>query len=87
MARAVNGENEWEGKEELIVGEFGKRMGAEEWSMGEEALLKERRVTGRESTTIAWVSKNYIALDLSWSHPVPADQLVLALRGKTRGKE
>jgi len=45
--------------------------------------VKERRVTGRESTTFAWVSKNSIAPELSQiqpfssyfdsAHPVPAD--------------
>jgi hypothetical protein len=29
--------------------------------MGEEARVKERRVTGRESTALAWDSKNSIA--------------------------
>jgi hypothetical protein len=32
-------------------------MVAEEWSMGEEALVMERRVTGKEFMTFVWVSK------------------------------
>ena len=33
--------------------------------MGEEALMMEGRVTGRESTTFVWVCKNSILLELS----------------------
>jgi hypothetical protein len=40
-------------------------MVTEEWSMEEEALVKEGRVTGRESTTFVWVSKNSMAPELS----------------------
>jgi hypothetical protein len=40
-------------------------MVTEEWSMEEEALVKESRVTGRESTTLVWVSKNSMAPELS----------------------
>jgi hypothetical protein len=65
MGRSVNWEDEWEEEEGLVVGELGRRMVAEGWSMGEEALVKERRVTGRESTALAWVSKNSIAPELS----------------------
>ena len=42
------------------MGELGRRMVAIQWSMGEETLVIERRVTVRESTTFAWVSKNSI---------------------------
>ena len=69
MGRSVNWEDEWEEEEELVVGELGRRMVAEGWSMGEEALVKERRVTGRESTALAWVSKNSIAPELSQIQP------------------
>jgi len=37
--------------------------------MGEEALMEESRVTGRESMTFAWVSKNSIAPELSQIKP------------------
>lgn len=33
--------------------------------MGEEVLVKKRRVTGRDSMTLVWVSKNNIAPELS----------------------
>jgi hypothetical protein len=56
MGRGMNWEYEWEEEEGLVAGEMGSRMVAEEWSMGEEALVKERRVTGRESTAFALVS-------------------------------
>jgi len=69
MGRGVNWEDEWEEEEGLVVGELGRRMVAEEWSMGEEALVKERRVTGRESTALAWVSKNRIAPEHSHIQP------------------
>jgi hypothetical protein len=43
------------GKEEgVVVGQRGRKMVTEEWSMGDEALVKERSVTGRESTTFEW---------------------------------
>ena len=37
MGRAFNWEEEW-GQEEMSVGELGRRMMAEEWSMNEEAV-------------------------------------------------
>jgi hypothetical protein len=36
-------------------------MVTEEWSMEKEAVVKDSRVTGRESTTFVWVSKNSMA--------------------------
>ena len=57
----MNWEDEWEEEEGLVVGELGGRMVAERWLMREEALVEERRVTGRESTALAWGSKNSIA--------------------------
>ena len=45
-------------------------MGAEQWSMGEEALVKEWWVSRRESTTFVRVFKNCIALKLSQIQPV-----------------
>jgi hypothetical protein len=69
MGRRVNWEDEWEEEEGLVVGELGRRMVAEGWSMGEEALVKERRVTGRESTALVWVSTNSIAPELSQIQP------------------
>jgi hypothetical protein len=65
----VNWEDEWEEEEGLVVGDLGRRMVAEGWSMGEEALVKERRVTGRESMALVWVSKNSIAPELSQIQP------------------
>jgi len=58
MGRRGNWEDEWEEEERLVVGEFGRRMVIEDCSMGEEALEKERRITGRESTAFAGVAKN-----------------------------
>jgi hypothetical protein len=72
MGRGVNREDVWEEEDGLVVGELGRRMVAEEWSMGEEALAKERRVTRRESTTFARGSKNSIAPDLSQIQPFPS---------------
>jgi len=69
MGRGVNWEDEWEEEEGLVVGEMGRRMVADEWSMGEEALVKERRVTGRESTAFAWVSEHSIAPELGQIQP------------------
>jgi hypothetical protein len=69
MGRSVNWEDEWEEEEGLVVGELGRRMVAEGWSMGEEALVKKRRVTGSESMALAWVSKNSIAPELSQIQP------------------
>jgi len=57
-------------EDRLEVREMGRRMVTEEWSMAEEALVKERRVTRRESTDIAWVSKNSIATELSQLQPL-----------------
>ena len=47
MGRAFNWEEEWE-QEEMSVGKLGRRMMAEEGSMNEEALIKLRKLTGRE---------------------------------------
>jgi hypothetical protein len=69
MGRSLNWEDEWEEEEGLVVGELGRRMVVEGWSMGDEAPVKERRVTGRESTAVAWVSTNRIAPELSQIHP------------------
>jgi len=66
----VNWEDEWEEEEGLVVGELGRRMVVEEWEVGAEALVKERRVTWRESTALAWFSKNSIAPELSQIQPV-----------------
>jgi len=69
MGRGVDLEDEWEEEEGLIVRQLGRRMVAEEWSMGGDTMVKERRVTGKESTIFAWVSKNSIALELSQIQP------------------
>ena len=47
MGRAFNYGEEW-GQEEMSVGELGRRMMAEEWSMNEKAVMKSRKLTGRE---------------------------------------
>ena len=70
MGTGVNLENECEDQEELVVGELGRRMVAEEWSMGEEAMAKVWRVTRQESMTFVWGSKNSIALELSQIQPI-----------------
>jgi hypothetical protein len=69
LGSGVNWEDEWEEEEGLLVREVGRRMVAEEWSMGEEALVKERKVTGRESMAFSWVSGNSIAPELSQIQP------------------
>lgn len=53
----MNWYNELEKEKRLLVGELGRRIVAEKCSIGEEALEKTRRVSGRESMTFAWVSK------------------------------
>jgi len=67
---------DWEvGREEqegLAVGELGRRMVVEEWSMGGEALVKERRATGRESTIFEWVSNNSVAPELTQIQHFPS---------------
>jgi len=52
MGPNIHLDHEWKEKEELVAGELDRRMAAEEWSIGEEAQVKKRRVTGRESTTV-----------------------------------
>ena len=47
MGRAFNWEEVW-GQEEMSVGELGRRMMAEEWWMNEKALMKLRKLMGRE---------------------------------------
>jgi len=63
IGRVMDWENDWEEEEELVVRELGRRKVAEKWSMREEALVKERRVTGRESTTFVCVLKNSIPVE------------------------
>jgi len=69
MGRTVNWEDEWEEEEGLVVGELDRRMVEAGWSMGEEALVKERRVTGRESAAFACVPENLIPPELSQVQP------------------
>jgi hypothetical protein len=45
IGRGVYWEDEWEEEEGLVVEKLSRRMVAEEWSMGKEALVKERSVT------------------------------------------
>jgi len=73
MGRGVNRENVWEEDEGLAIRELGRRMVTEARLMGEEALVKEGRVTRRKSTTLVWVSKNRIALELSQIQPFSSD--------------
>jgi len=70
IGRGVNWEAVWAEEEGLLVGELDSWMVADEWSMGEEALLEERRVTRRESMTFVWVCNNSIAPDLSRIEPI-----------------
>ena len=69
MGSGVNWEEEWEEEEGVVVGELGRRMVAEVWSMGEEDLVKAMRVTGIESTAFAWVSTHSTAPELSIIQP------------------
>ena len=69
MGRGVNWEDEGKEEEGLVVGELGTRVLAEQWSMGEAALVQYRMVTGRESMTYMWVPKNSIASELSQIQP------------------
>jgi len=83
MGRGISWEDECEEEEGLVVGELCRRMGAEEWSMGEDALVMEGRVIKREFTTFRWVSPDSITQELSQiqyissyvdnAHPVWAD--------------
>jgi hypothetical protein len=61
IGRGVNREDVWEEEEGLVVAELIRRMVAEDWSIREEALVKEKRVTGKDSTAFLSVSKNTIA--------------------------
>jgi len=70
MGRAVNWEDEWKEVEGLVVAELGRTMVTGEWSMGEDRLVKNRRVTGRESTTVALVTENSNTLELSQIQPL-----------------
>jgi hypothetical protein len=47
MGRGIYWEDEWEEVEGPVVRDWGTRMVAEEWSIGVQGLVKERRVTGR----------------------------------------
>jgi len=69
MGRGDNWEDEWEEEEGLVIGDLDRRMVAGERSIGEEALVKEWRVTRIESTALAWVSQNCIAPELSQIQP------------------
>ena len=69
MGRSVNWEDEREEEEGQAVREWGRRIVAGEWSIGEEPLVKEWQVTGRESMTSTWVFKNSIAPELSQIQP------------------
>ena len=69
IGRGVNWEDEWEEEEGLVVGELGRRMVTEEWSMGDKALVQKRRVTRRESTTFACVSNDTNVPKLSQKQP------------------
>jgi len=68
MGTGVNWEEEWQDKEGQLVGVLGKRIVAEEWSMGEDALVKESRLTRRESTTFVQDFENTISLEPTEIH-------------------
>jgi hypothetical protein len=59
----------WDEGEELVVGNLGSKMVADEWSMGEEGLVNERRVTGRKSTAFVQVCNNTITPEHSELQP------------------
>jgi hypothetical protein len=61
--------DEWDEGEELVVGDVGSKMVADEWLMGEEGLVKERRVTGGESTAFVRVCNNTITPEYSELQP------------------
>lgn len=45
MGRSVNWKDQWKLEEEWVVEKLNRTSVAEEWSMGEEVRMKERRVT------------------------------------------
>jgi hypothetical protein len=45
MGRGVHWEDEWEEAQGLVVRELDRTISAESWWMGDEAMVKERRVT------------------------------------------
>jgi len=47
-------------------------MVTEQWTLEEEAMVKEISVTGREFTAFAWVFKNSICPELSPILPFPS---------------
>jgi hypothetical protein len=53
----------------LVVKKLDIQMVADERSMGEEALVKARRVTGGEFKTLRWVSINSRVLELDQVKP------------------
>lgn len=63
MGTGVMWEDESEVEEGLVVGGLERRMVTEEWLNGEEAMMKERRVAGRESMAFGWGSKNNIGAE------------------------
>jgi len=69
MGRVMNWVDGWEEEQGLVVRELGRRIVAEQWLMGVEALVNERKGTGRESTVVAWVSIDSIAPKLSQIQP------------------
>jgi hypothetical protein len=69
MGRGVKWNDEWEEQGGLVVGDLGNRMVGEQWSIGEETLVNERKVPRRESTALAWVSKNRIVPELCQIQP------------------
>jgi len=71
MEIGVNWEDEWDEEDRLIFGELGKWRVADDWSMGEEGLAKERWETEREFIIVARVSKTSIALERSQIQPFP----------------
>lgn len=71
----VNWEDQCEGEEGLIVGDLRRRMVEQERSLGEEALMKERRVSRRKLRTFLSVSKHRVAPEQCSTHPVLAHDL------------
>jgi len=76
MERGIRWEVKWEEEEGPIVSEMGSRIVTQQWSMGEQAMVNERRVTVGESTILIFIAKGSIAPELS---PTPLFSLYFDL--------
>jgi len=71
----VTWEDQWEDEEGLIVGDLRRSRVEQEKSLGEEALMKESRVSRQKLRTFLSVSKHRVAPELCSAHPVLAHDL------------